>query len=72
MIVVVWPWYWPEGSHNGRGRKPYLLIHLDFRFIQDIMGITRPLWVGIIAVLHASYNIGIHDHKKGNNKHNQL
>ena len=17
MLVVVWPWYWPEGSHNG-------------------------------------------------------
>ena len=19
MLVVVWPWYWPEGSHKGRG-----------------------------------------------------
>ena len=45
LLVVVWPWYWPEGSHNCQRLKAMEIMAARRSLSRPFnMGFTGPLW----------------------------
>ena len=73
---MVWPWYWPEGSHNSPRQKAEghygcpkrqlaSKLNLDYKVNQAIMGLNMDLLghYGLCFTSHIASSIVLHGHK---------